>query len=137
MFTICGARGDLSTTLEGPCVDYDRTEIANADNRYYYRPSGRLSFYLRLLFITVSASLENYSFIDHKGLNDRLTSTEQTSRRGGFRSDVMQRDGPYCVVTQVEEEFCDAAHLIKGVEVRFVFSSYGYWMALFSSTFCE
>ena len=44
MFTICGAPGDLSTTREGPPVDYDRTEFADAEDTYYYRPSGKLSF---------------------------------------------------------------------------------------------
>ncbi len=44
MFTICGARGDLFTTLNGLPVDYNRTEFADAENTYYYRPSGNLSF---------------------------------------------------------------------------------------------
>ena len=44
MFAICGARGDLSTTPNGPAVDYENTEIANDENTYYYRPSGKLSF---------------------------------------------------------------------------------------------
>jgi hypothetical protein len=44
MFTICGACGDLLTRPNGPSVDYDKTEIADAENTYYYRPSGKLSF---------------------------------------------------------------------------------------------
>jgi hypothetical protein len=44
MFTICGARGDLSATPEGTPVDYDRTEFADDENTYYYLPSGELSF---------------------------------------------------------------------------------------------
>ena len=44
MFAICGARGDLSTTPNGPAVDYENTEIANDQNTYYYRPEGKLSF---------------------------------------------------------------------------------------------
>ena len=44
VFAICGAGGDLSTTPNGPAVDYENTEIANDENTYYYRPSGRLSF---------------------------------------------------------------------------------------------
>jgi hypothetical protein len=44
MFAICGAHGDLSTTPNGPAVDYEYTEIANDENTYYYRPSGKLSF---------------------------------------------------------------------------------------------
>ena len=42
MFTICGARGDLLTTPDGPSVDYDKTEFADAENTYYYQPSGKL-----------------------------------------------------------------------------------------------
>ena len=44
VFAICGAGGDLSTTPNGPAVDYENTEIANDENTYYYRPSGKLSF---------------------------------------------------------------------------------------------
>ena len=44
MFTICGARGDLSTTPKGPPVDYDKIEFPDAENTYYYRPSRKLSF---------------------------------------------------------------------------------------------
>ena len=44
MFAICGARGDLSTTPNGPAVDYEITEISNDENTFYYRPSGKLFF---------------------------------------------------------------------------------------------
>ena len=44
IFSICGARGDLLTTSDGPSVDYDITEIVDGENTYYYRPSGKLSF---------------------------------------------------------------------------------------------
>ena len=43
MFAICGARGDLTTTPNGPAVDYENTEIAS-ENTYYYRPSSKLTF---------------------------------------------------------------------------------------------
>ena len=46
MFAICGARGDLLTTFDGPPVDYDQTEFADAENIYYYRPSGKPSFFV-------------------------------------------------------------------------------------------
>jgi hypothetical protein len=47
MFAICGARGDLSTTPNGPAVVYENTEIPNDENTYYYQPSGsKLSFYV-------------------------------------------------------------------------------------------
>ena len=44
MFAICGAKGVLSTTPNGTVVDYEKAEIANDENIYYYRPSGKLSF---------------------------------------------------------------------------------------------
>lgn len=86
---------------------------------------------------SVSTSPEGFAFVDHEGLNNRLTSTEQTTCRYNFRGDVIQRDGHVCVVTQEAEEDCDAAHLIphsKGDEVRLVVSSFNYLMMLFSST---
>ena len=35
MFTICGARGGLLTTPNGPSVDYEKTEFSDAENTYY------------------------------------------------------------------------------------------------------
>jgi hypothetical protein len=43
MFAICGAHGKLSTTFNGPAVDYKNTEIADEESTYYYQPSGKLS----------------------------------------------------------------------------------------------
>ena len=45
MFAICGTRGELSTTPNGPAVDYEITEIGD-QNKYYYRPLGKLSFFV-------------------------------------------------------------------------------------------
>jgi hypothetical protein len=77
----------------------------------------------------VSTSPARCAFVDYEGLDDRITTTEGTSRRGDLRADVIRRDGPACVVTQVEGRHCDAAHLIphsKGDGVRFVVSSYNH-----------
>jgi len=41
MFCICGARGDLSATPDGPPVDYDSTSFSDV---YYYNPSGKISY---------------------------------------------------------------------------------------------
>src|SRR5882762_3468999 len=98
MFAICGARGDLSTTPNGPAVDYENTEIANDENTYYYRPSGKLSFACEIAVHRVSTSPGPCAFVDHEGLNDRITTTEGTTRRGDFRNDVVRRDGPACVI---------------------------------------
>jgi hypothetical protein len=116
MFSICGLGGDPLTTLNGLPVDYNRTEFADTENAYYYRPFGNLSS-------------GDCVFVDNEGLNDQLTSTVQTPRRSRFRTDVIRRDGPACVVTHDSEQVCDAVHLIprsKSDEVRFVISSYNY-----------
>ena|SRR6266478_5409360 len=42
LFAICGARGDLCTTPNGPVVAYEDTEIPSEKNKYYYLPSGNL-----------------------------------------------------------------------------------------------
>ena len=86
---------------------------------------------------SVSTSPEDCVFVDHQGLNDRLTATSQTQRRHDFRRNVIRRDGHACVVTLEPELSCDAVHLIprsKGDEVRFVGSPDNYFMTLFSST---
>ena len=86
---------------------------------------------------SVPTSPEDCVFIDHEGLNERITSTAQTPRRTTFRRDVIRRDGPVCVVTEGVRGDCDAVHLIprgKGDEVRFMVSSYNYFMTLFCST---
>jgi hypothetical protein len=41
MFSICGARGDLSEIPDGPPVDYGSTLLA--DITYYYNLSGKVS----------------------------------------------------------------------------------------------
>ena len=46
LFAICGARGNLCTTPNGHEVNYEITEISNHESTYYYRPSGKLSFYV-------------------------------------------------------------------------------------------
>ncbi|KAH8994516.1 hypothetical protein EDB92DRAFT_1943830 [Lactarius akahatsu] len=93
MYCICGARGDLYATLDGPPVDYDSTALAN-DAMYYYKPSGECVF------------------VDYKDLHDQLTTTSQTDGRYDFTQDVVQRDKS-SVITAEERDICDAAHLIS------------------------
>ena len=88
---------------------------------------------------SVSTSPGRCAFVDYEGLNDRTTTTEGTlpAHRSYFREEVIQRDGPACVITQMEESVCDASHLIshsKGDEVRFVVCSDDHLMTLFCST---
>jgi hypothetical protein len=42
-FTVCGARGDLSATPDGPAVDYDSIALDSED--YYYTPQGDASWF--------------------------------------------------------------------------------------------
>lgn len=136
MFVICGSQGDLSATPNGPSVNYNETELADADSKYYYQPEGELSFCVWDAAHNVLTSLGDHAFVDHEGLNNWLTSTEQTSCCAHFRSSVIDQDGHACIVLQAQEVDCDAAHLItrsKGYEVIFVISPHNYLMTLFSS----
>ena len=40
--TICGVRGDLATTPNGPPVDYDTRTLDNMDEAYYFVPEGNI-----------------------------------------------------------------------------------------------
>ncbi|KAH9006084.1 hypothetical protein EDB86DRAFT_2871567 [Lactarius hatsudake] len=51
-------------------------------------------------------------FIDHEGLNDSVTSTDQTPRCDNFRGEILARDKEFCVVTREHANDCDATHLI-------------------------
>ncbi|KDQ56787.1 hypothetical protein JAAARDRAFT_301400 [Jaapia argillacea MUCL 33604] len=94
-FAVCGARGDLSTTPDSPAVDYDSVHhLDPVAEAYYYTPQ------------------ETYRLIDHSGLNERITSSAQTTRRSRFREDIMGRDGSRCVFTREIPLLCDATHII-------------------------
>ncbi|KAN0130736.1 hypothetical protein V8E53_011411 [Lactarius tabidus] len=92
MFSICGARGDISMAPNGQPVDYDSTSLADVVD-LYYNPS------------------ELCLFVDHAGLRDQSTSSDRTPCRDTFRDDITKRDGD-CVVTETAAYACDAVHLI-------------------------
>ncbi|KAN0130605.1 hypothetical protein V8E53_011579, partial [Lactarius tabidus] len=92
MFSICGARGDISMAPNGQPVDYDSTSLADVVD-LYYNPS------------------ELCLFVDHDGLRDQITSSDRTPCRDTFRDDIIKRDG-VCVVTRTAAVYCDAVHLI-------------------------
>ncbi|KAI9509588.1 hypothetical protein F5148DRAFT_1186323 [Russula earlei] len=94
MYAICGARGDLFKTPDGPKVDYHKTAIPDGEHGYYYKPLG------------------DCAFVDFQGLNDIVTVTARTQRSSDFRKKIIERDGPACVVTEADEGHCDAVHLI-------------------------
>ncbi|EDQ99804.1 uncharacterized protein LACBIDRAFT_334685 [Laccaria bicolor S238N-H82] len=94
VFTVCGVRGDLSTTPNGPPVDYDTSTLDNLDERYFFVPEG------------------DYRIVDFCGLDDQITSNARTLRSSNFHRDIMDRDGPACVFTMMGEADCQAAHLL-------------------------
>jgi hypothetical protein len=60
MYSICGALGDISATPDGDPVEYNSTELADVstelddvsteladvDAKYYYKPRGKVCFYM-------------------------------------------------------------------------------------------
>ena len=67
MYTICGAPGEISATPDGDQVEYDRTELADADVRYYYQRKVRF-LYVRL-FAYRNRSFSRKSYLrGHSGL---------------------------------------------------------------------
>jgi hypothetical protein len=136
LFSICGARGDLSTAPNGQPVDYDSTSLAD-DIDLYYNPSGKvISLYLQAVaHLVILVSLERCLFVDYQGLNDNVTSSDRTPRSDTFRDNIIARDG-VCIVTRNAVRICDAAHLVpmsKGNAVRFPVNPCVSSMILFSS----
>ena len=117
IFAICGVRGDLSTTPNGPPVDYDSISLIFPK---------LTTILLRVIstdpiFVAYRKYLDlrPYRGLSSHRLHDQFTS-EQTLHSSHFRSDVMVCDGPACVFTWTRGETCDAAHLLaksKGDEV--------------------
>jgi len=131
MFSICGARGELSETPDGPPVDYDYGGSL-ADIIYYYSSSGSVFLYVRLSLsahsgpYTILLSPESCIFVDSEVLNEQMTSTSLTDHSYKFREDIIQRDGSFCIITDEDATHCDAAHLIprcKGDEVTSIVQS--------------
>ena len=120
MFCICGARGELHAMSDDSIVDYNSTTIA--DHVYWYKPRGKVSFFLYVRLFTMNTSSESCIFVDHHGLDEKITTTTLTPRRHAFRDDALQRDA-FCVATGEPAQFCDATHLApksKGDDVTFV-----------------
>jgi len=64
--------------------------------------------------------IEPYAYVDYNILDDRIGSSAQTDHRRDFRRDVIERDGPFCVITHEPAMDSDACHIIprsKGHEV--------------------
>jgi hypothetical protein len=129
-FAICGVRGELSTTPNGPPVNYDSISLADPiAEAYYFTSEGNIHgshTCCSSLIFCFYAPIGDYRIIDFNALNDRITSSEQTIRSSRFRRDVIARNGPVCVFKGYDGDICDATHLLsksKGDEVSFVIVS--------------
>jgi hypothetical protein len=68
---------------------------------------------------------EPYAFIDYNALDDQVTSsstetTQMTPRQQDFRDNIIERDGPLCIISEMPAEDCHGCHIIprsKGDEV--------------------
>ena len=117
MFAICGARGDISMTPNGPPVNYDDILLED-DANLYYTPSGKFppGYCSPCPHLYFSGDCH---FVDYAALNDKITSSNSTARLYSFRRPIVNRDGR-CIVTGALARRCHAAHLIpysKGDEV--------------------
>ncbi|KAF8427180.1 hypothetical protein L210DRAFT_546350 [Boletus edulis BED1] len=93
-FTVCGAKGHLSTTKGGQTVDYENVSFENLTDRYYYTPDNNV-----------------YHLVDYEAFNDTCTSSAATPRSYDFRERVCTRDDK-CVITMRDRVYCDAVHII-------------------------
>ena len=121
MFCICGVRGELHAMSDDSIVDYTSTTMA--DYVYWYNPQGKVSFFLYIKLFTMNTSLETCIFVDYHGRDEKITTTTQTPCHYAFRDNALERDGPFCVITKVPTDICDAVHLVpksKGDDVRFM-----------------
>lgn len=104
---VIGAKGILSTSsnsLNAVAVDDDAVPAESVDLYYHTTLEER-----RRMFP-----------IDPTGGRTHVTSSVSIRRRNDFRDDVAERDGRRCLLTGVEEIFCDAVHVLphsKGDEV--------------------
>jgi hypothetical protein len=108
MAAVAGCQGDLviytedETNHKGQTLPLNLEDTAPQHRNLRFIPGGPISF------------------IDVDGLNHLKSSQVTTSSRARFRNDIVERDGS-CVITGLEEDGCDACHLIphsKGDEVR-------------------
>ncbi|KAH9050859.1 hypothetical protein EDB83DRAFT_1344262 [Lactarius deliciosus] len=94
VFSVCGARGRLSTTPGGPAIHYNSTSLNDIAD-LYYTPSGKCIF------------------VDYQSLSDQTaTSSVPMDCPSNFRDKIIARDGLACIVTRNPVQSCDAAHLI-------------------------
>lgn len=73
---------------------------------------------------------EPYAYVDYNVLDDRIGSSVQTERRRDLRRDVIERDGPFCVITGELATDSDACHIIPRSKGREVLCKFLYYLSI-------
>jgi len=108
---VVGAEGDLSSSPDSPNVVDCNAGVPQDPAVLYYHISDKER---RRMFP-----------VDPDIGRTNITSSVATTRRAQFRDDVAERDGRECVLTGLEETYCDAVHLLahsKGDAVCYSYS---------------
>ena len=136
VFCTCGAKGQLSATPNGPPVDYDAgISSLTDDDKYYYTAGG--TFFENVIMALQFPYPGTFIFVDPYCLDEKMTSAAHTTRRTSFRTEIVKRDGPSCVVTALGESDCEAAHFMpfsKGDEVTTMIIHCSFSMTVYPST---
>ena len=95
---VVGAEGHLSSNSEFlKIVDYNAGLPTKSTVLYYY---------------TDDDERQRMSPVDPKTVRTKVTSSITTFRSSRFRSDLADRDGNRCVLTEMDALSCDAVHLL-------------------------
>lgn len=94
-----GMKGDLSASrIPLDIIAYDQLEL----------PTESVDLY----FVTLGDDRSKIFPVDPNVRQASITSQEGSTRCADFRSHVMQRDKSHCVLSGVDEGFCDAVHIL-------------------------
>ncbi|KAF8889519.1 hypothetical protein CPB84DRAFT_1837553 [Gymnopilus junonius] len=95
---IVGAEGDLSfSTNSLDNVDYNAGLPTDSAVLYYH---------------TSDEEKQRMFPVDPNMTRTNVTSSDATTRRAQFRSDIAERDGNECVLSRFRGVYCDAVHLL-------------------------
>jgi hypothetical protein len=115
-YCIYGRMGNISSTPDGPPIDYQMAVQAGA--RYYFTSPGThiaVDAGFKLIILTETPRL-----LDTQCIDDRTSDADTTESRAGFRGRLTDRDGT-CIVTNAPPLLCHGSHYYphsKGSEVR-------------------
>jgi len=115
-YCIYGHIGDISSTPDGPPIDYQMA--VQAGIHYYFTSPGThipVDAGFKLIILTETPRL-----LDIRCIDDRSSDAETTETRHDFRRKLRDRDGT-CIVTDAPAQLCEGSHYYphsKGSEVR-------------------